>query len=220
MKQRLRYILGSIIAVIGLLFIFSIPITNFMITSFHPTIERQTSYNVPYDWDSVKLINLFNVTKARIYHPEVHVVGAIYNERIDLSTPIAQGVDNTIFALCASTLYPNEEMGKGNYILAAHNVRYSKKALFSPVYRYVHLGSKINITDFNQNYTYKITSKKVISPMDYSALTPTKKATLTLITCDRTNKKREVYVGKLVKTPRFSNLPQHTKNYLKQRFNY
>ena len=134
MKQRLRYILGSIIAVIGLLFIFSVPIVNFMITSFHPTIEQQTSYSVPYNWDSIKLINLFNVTKARIYHPEVHVIGAIYNEKIDLSTPIAQGMDNTIFALCSSTLYPNEEMGKGNYILAAHNVRYSKKALFSPVY--------------------------------------------------------------------------------------
>lgn len=220
MKKHLRYIFSGIIAAIGLLFIFSIPITNFMITSFHPTVEREISYDTPYNWDSVKLVNFFNVMKARIYHPEVHVIGAIYSEKINLNTPIAQGVDNTIFALCASTLYPNEKMGKGNYILAAHNVQYSKEALFSPVYRYVHLGSIINITNFNQNYTYKITSKKVISPKNYSDLSPTRKATLTLITCDRTNKKREVYVGKLVKTIRFSNLPQSTKNYLKRRFNY
>lgn len=220
MKRNLKNYIGIIIATIGLLCILSVPFTNYLITSFHPSIEREADYNVPYNWDSVKLIDPLSVLKARIHHPNVHVIGAIYNEKINLNTPVAEGVDNSIFSLCASTLYPNEKMGKGNYILAAHNVQYSRKALFSPVFRYVHQGSKINITNFNQNYTYKITSKKVISPQDYSSLSPTKESTLTLITCDRTNKKREVYIGKLIKTTRFSSLPQHTKEYLRQKFNY
>ena len=68
MKLTLRHFLGAIIAVIGLTFIFSVPITNYMITSFHPTAEHLKSKpsNIPYDWDSVRLINLFNVAQARI----------------------------------------------------------------------------------------------------------------------------------------------------------
>ena len=134
MKLTLRHFLGAIIAVIGLTFIFSVPITNYMITSFHPTVEHLKSKpsNIPYDWDSVRLINLFNVAQARIDSASIHVIGAIYNERIGLNTPIAEGINNTIAALCASTLYPNEQMGKGNYILAAHNLHSSRQALFSP----------------------------------------------------------------------------------------
>lgn len=218
MKRISRNILAAILATAGILIIFCIPITNYMITSFHPKVEQQKSYNVPYNWDDVKLINLFSVIKARIDHPEIHVIGAIYNEKIKLNTPVAEGVDNTIFSLCASTLYPNEKMGKGNYTIAAHNVRYSKTALFSPIYHNVDVGNQVNVTDFNTNYTYQIIAKKVTSPQDYSALSPTKQATLTLITCDRTNKKREIYTGKLVKTVPFNQLSQHTKNYLAQKF--
>ena len=115
MKLTFRHFLGAIIAVIGLTFIFSVPITNYMITSFHPTVEHLKSKpsNIPYDWNSVRLINLFNVAQARIDSASIHVIGAIYN-------PIA--------ALCASTLYPNEQMGKGNYILAAHNLHSSRRS--------------------------------------------------------------------------------------------
>ena len=115
MKLTFRHFLGAIIAVIGLAFIFSVPITNYMITSFHPTVEHLKSKpsNIPYDWNSVRLINLFNVAQARIDSASIHVIGAIYNERIGLNTPIAEGINNPIAALCASTLYPNEQMGKG-----------------------------------------------------------------------------------------------------------
>ena len=92
MKLTVRHFLGAIIAVIGLTFIFSVPITNYMITSFHPTVEHLKSKpsNIPYDWDSVRLINLFNVAQARIDPASIHVIGAIYNERIGLNTPIAE----------------------------------------------------------------------------------------------------------------------------------
>lgn len=130
MKRISRNILAAILATAGILLIFCIPITNYMITSFHPKVEQQKSYNVPYNWDDVKLINLFSVIKARVDHPEIHVIGAIYNEKIKLNTPVAEGVNNTIFSLCASTLYPNEKMGKGNYIIAAHNVRRRYLVLF------------------------------------------------------------------------------------------
>ena len=208
MKLIFRHFLGAIIAVIGLTFIFSVPITNYMITSFHPTVEHLKSKpsNIPYDWDSVRLINLFN--------------GAIYNERIGLNTPIAEGINNTIAALCASTLYPNEQMGKDNYILAAHNLHSSRKALFSPVFRYVSAGNKISVTDFNQNYTYQIISREIVSPQNLSALNPTRNATLTLITCDQTSQKRIIYRGKLIKVEKFKCLPEHTKEYLRQKFEY
>ena len=53
MKLTFRHFLGAIIAIIGLTFIFSVPITNYMITSFHPTVEHLKSKpsNVPYDWE-------------------------------------------------------------------------------------------------------------------------------------------------------------------------
>lgn len=222
MKLTFRHFLGAIIAVIGLTFIFSVPITNYMITSFHPTVEHLKSKpsNIPYDWDSVQLVNFFNVAQARIRPASIHVIGAIYNEKIGLNTPIAEGINNMIAALCASTLYPNEQMGKGNYILAAHNLHSSRQALFSPVFRYVTSGNKINITDFNQNYTYQIISREIVSPQNLSALKPTTNPTLTLITCDQTNQKRVIYRGKLVKVEKFKCLPKHTKRYLRQKFEY
>lgn len=222
MKLTFRHLLGAIIAVIGLTFIFSIPITNYMITSFHPTVEHLKSKpaDISYDWDSVQLINLFNVAQARINSASIHVIGAIYNEKVELNTPIAEGINNSIAALCASTLYPNEKMGKNNYILAAHNLHSSRKALFSPLFRYISSGNEINITDFKQNYTYQITSRKIVSPQNLSALTPTSNATLTLITCDQTNRRRVIYRGKLIKVEKFTQLPIHTKLYLKQKFKY
>jgi len=193
-----------------------------MITSFHPTVEHLKSKpsNIPYDWDNVRLINLFNVAQARIKPASIHVIGAIYNEKIGLNTPIAEGINNTIAALCASTLYPNEQMGKGNYILAAHNLHSSRQALFSPVFRYVTSGNKINVTDFNQNYTYQIISREIVLPQNLSALNPTRNATLTLITCDQTNQKRIIYRGKLIKVEEFKRLLDHTKRYLRQKFEY
>ena len=111
-------------------------------------------------------------------------------------------------------------MGKGNYILAAHNLHSSRQALFSPVFRYVTSGNKISVTDFNQNYTYQIISREIVSPQNLSALNPTRNATLTLITCDQTNQKRIIYRGKLVKVEKFKGLPNHTKRYLRQKFEY
>lgn len=205
---------------IGLGLIFNVPLSNYLIESYHPKIETLKSYAVPYSWDSVHLINLFSIIKARFVHPQIHVIGAIYNQQMDLNAPIALGVDDTIYSLCAGTLIPNEQMGKGNFILGAHNVHSSSKVLFSPLYRHGRIDDEVYVTDFKTVYTYKIIDIKSISQYDLSTLSQTKKPMLTLITCDKTDQKRIIFKGALISKNSFNRLSPTVKKYLSQKFEY
>ena len=129
-----QFFLG-IIFIIGLILLFNKPIMDYLIENYRPVVfsdEVLTKKKVkePYDWTSVKPLNLFSVIKARTYHPQIKVVGGIYNQKLGLNVPIVNGVDQTIYSLCAGALEPNEKMGQGNYSVAAHNVSSSKNALF------------------------------------------------------------------------------------------
>lgn len=220
MKKNCHYFTTGILIIVALILIFHIQITNYMINSFHPHIDETEVYDVPYNLDDIKLINFFDVMKARINHPEIHVTGIVYNENLGLNVPIANGVDNTILCLCAATLSPNENIGKGDYTLMAHNPQYSKTTLFSPLYHNAHVGTEIYVTDFKKNYTFQIVSQKTISKEKYSCLSSDKHPTLTLITNSHKNKEKEIYIGKLTSVTDFDNLSQHTKRYLKQKISY
>lgn len=207
---------------VGIVFIFNRPITNYLIEDFHPVIFRTgeaKQKKAPYKWDDVKPINLFTVIKARLFHPEIQVVGGIYNEKLGLNVPISNGVDSTIYSLCAGTLHPDEQMGKGNYAIAAHNVPTSKDALFSPLYEKAKVGDVLYVTDFNKVYSYKIYSKSTISEHDQGILTPSKEPKLTLITCEDTNNsKRVVFQAKLTKTSSYNNISNSTRAFLNEKY--
>ncbi len=201
---------------------FNQPLTNFFIESYHPIIykDNKTSQNkIPYQWDDVKPINLFTVIKARIYHPEIHVIGGIYNEKLGLNVPIAEGVNNSIYALCAGTLKPNQKFGEGNFTLAAHNVPTSKNALFTPLYKKAKIGDILYVTNFNKVYSYRIYAKSTISAYNQTIFQNSKFSKLTLITCsDSNNTKRIVFQAKLVNTKSYNDVSKSTRAFLDAKY--
>lgn len=217
--KKARNWIACLLLISGMITVFNSPLTDFLIESYRPVVQATSNSKTTLeDWSDVQLVNLFSVAKARVSHPEVHVIGAVYNEKMHLNTPIANGVDNTIFSLCAGTLKPHEKMGQGNYVLAAHNVDDRSHALFSPLYRNCHKGDEISVTDFNTAYTFRIDKIKVVSANDVSILTDTRQPILTLVTCDSSNSKRVVYVGRLVTIAKYSKLPQHTRDFLTPKY--
>lgn len=224
----IRQIFLGIAFIIGLVLLFNKPITNYLIENYHPVIfsdEIQTKKNakVPYDWASVKPLNLFSVVKARAYHPQIKVIGGIYNQKLGLNVPIVNGVDQTIYSLCAGALEPNEKMGQGNYSIAAHNVSSSRDALFAPIYQKAKVGDTLNITNFHKVYTYKIYTKARISQHNNTVLEDSSQPSLTLITCENANhsqstSQRFVYQAKLTKTSNYSDISTSTKAFLNEKY--
>lgn len=111
--KKARNWIVCLLLISGMITVFNSPLTDFLIESYRPVVQAtNNSKTTPEDWSDVQLVNLFSVAKARVSHPEVHVIGAVYNEKMHLNTPIANGVDNTIFSLCAGTLKPHEKWDK------------------------------------------------------------------------------------------------------------
>lgn len=214
MKKLLYYLFVGLLFICGFTLIFNKPITNFLIETYRPTVSHQENLNVPYNWDDVKLVDLFSVIKARLHHPEIHVVGSVYNSQLNLNVPLALGVNNTILSLCAGTLEPNEQLGKNNFIVAAHNLHGNSNNLFTPLYNHAKKDDLIYVTDFKEVYIYQIKRIKTINYQNYSVLNSTKEPTLTLITCDQTNKKRVVYIGDLIKKQSFNSLSKQEQSYV------
>lgn len=219
-----QFFLG-IIFIIGLILLFNKPIMDYLIENYRPVVfsdEVLTKKKVkePYDWTSVKPLNLFSVIKARTYHPQIKVVGGIYNQKLGLNVPIVNGVDQTIYSLCAGALEPNEKMGQGNYSVAAHNVSSSKNALFAPIYQKAKIGDKLNITDFHKVYTYKIYAKAPVSKHNNTILESSKQPSLTLVTCEANQniQQRFIFQAKLVKTSNYSDISASTKSFLNEKY--
>lgn len=219
-----QFFLG-IIFIIGLILLFNKPIMDYLIENYRPVVfsdEVLTKKKVkePYDWTSVKPLNLFSVIKARTYHPQIKVVGGIYNQKLGLNVPIVNGVDQTIYSLCAGALEPNEKMGQGNYSVAAHNVSSSKNALFAPIYQKAKIGDKLNITDFRKVYTYRIYAKAPVSKHNNTILESSKQPSLTLVTCEANQniQQRFIFQAKLVKTSNYSDISASTKSFLNEKY--
>lgn len=224
--QIIKKALLVIVFLFGFVLIFNRPITNYLIENYHPVIysselhqQRKTSKD--HNWRSVKPLNLFAVVKARLYHPQVKVIGSIYNEKLGLDVPLVDGLDQTICAICAGTLEPHEKMGQRNFAVTAHNISSSKQALFTPLYQKAKVGDTLNVTNFHKVYHYKIYAISPISEHNNAILIDSSKPQLTLVTCenpDQDHHKRFVYQAHLVKTTSYSKISVATKAFLNEKY--
>lgn len=218
--RTFKWILLVILFTVGFFLTFTNQITNYLIESYHPVVYQTDTHNVdtPYEWSNVKPLTLKSVVEARIYHPHIKVIGGIYNEKLGLDVPIVNRVNNSIYALCAGVLKPHEQMGKGNYTLAGHNLKGDNNALLSPLYNKAKIGDILYVTNFNQVYSYRITAKKTISSYNNTILAATTKPTLTLITCNPNNSKRVEFTAKLINEGSYNNLSFNTKSYINEKY--
>lgn len=127
------------------------------------------------------------------------ILGTIQIPSIALEMAILQGDSFEKMLYGACTVLPKQKMGQGNYVLAAHNAGIDG-IMFSSLPA-VEIGETITISDrANHTYTYSVKEKKHVDMTDTTMLNLTRKATLTLITCDQATKTtgRIVVIAELV----------------------
>lgn len=225
MKQQkksrgwLRWTAVVILLLIAVVLIFNQQIKYYLTESYRPQITRQAikenqskQSSANYDYSNAQDLSLQTVARARAKKQPINIIGEITVPAIDMTIPIANGVDNTTLALAAGTLRPNMKMGEGNYALAGHNMDNGSKVLFSPLYSKSKVGQKVYITDLKNVYEYKIYERKIISPSQVEVVNNTKNKIITLITCDETGARRLMVRGSFVKKMPFNEAPQQVQH--------
>lgn len=213
-KYRFRIILGICLIIIGIFFLCTPLIKSHLVKTYQPNITSATiakNQNKPakYDYASVKRLSLANIAQARAQAGNIQIIGEIAIPEDNIYLPISKGISNVNLALTAGTFRPDMQMGEGNYALAGHNMANHSKILFSPLYDYAKPGQKIYITDLNNVYTYKMTSRQIINPQDVNVVKNTPNKIITLITCDETGGHRLMVRGKFIKTQSLKHSPKH-----------
>ena len=139
-------------------------------------------------------------------------IGAISIPNIDLLLPIFKGLDNHYLTYGAGTLKANQNMGQGNYTLAAHNYPDYPKILFSPLPK-IKSNDRIYITDFGKIYEYKTEYIKLIEATDTFVINDTpNKTELTLITCNNDGSKRYLVKASYIGQSSFTDNTNETKS--------
>ena len=121
-----------------------------------------------------------------------------------LALPIFKGANQYTLSLGAATyFYEDAEMGKGNYVLAGHNME-MPGVLFSDIQK-LSLGEVMDLVSNDGVYRYKVTRKFIVPgyfklidgvPEENFLSLPKKgeKPLLTLFTCVYTSQGKERYV--------------------------
>lgn len=133
------------------------------------------------------------------------VAGHIQIPSIHCDLPIYRGANPDTLSLGAATFfYDDAEMGKGNYVLAGHNME-EPSVLFSDLFD-VQEGDRMELTGKNRVYHYQVTKRFVVPeqfklidglPESHSFLAlpeSGEKPKLTLFTCIYTAHGKERYV--------------------------
>ena len=147
-KEWLRWLTVVVLLLVSVALIFNQQIKYYLVGSYHPTVTKQTvrqnnHKKAQYNFSNVQDLNLQSVAKARARRQSIHVIGVIAIPAIKMSVPIGKGVDNNTLALAAGTMRADQQMGKGNYALAGHNMAHGSRILFSPLYYDAKVGQKI-----------------------------------------------------------------------------
>ncbi|MCX2186608.1 class A sortase [Limosilactobacillus pontis] len=208
----LRWVAIVILLVVSVCLIFNQQIKEHLVGSYRPTITRQSikqdrQKKATYNFNDVKDLNFQTVAQARAKKQPINIIGEITVPAIDMTLPIANGVNNTTLALATGTMRPDMQMGQGNYALAGHNMANGSKILFSPLYYHAKVGQMVYITDLDRVYEYRISQRQFIDATDVQVVNNTPQKIITLITCDATGARRLMIRGDFVKSEPFKKAP-------------
>lgn len=144
------------------------------------------------NYESVSIPTLSEVKEAQkpenIERAKHAMTGTISIPSVDIRLNILEGTNATNMLYGATTMLPHQKMGKGNYVLAGHNMK-ARGVLFSNLILndqpQVHKGNRIYLSNGSKTYTYRVTSTETIDMHNTSCLNESKKPIITLFTCTR-----------------------------------
>lgn len=130
-----------------------------------------------------------NINKENIW-------GLLEIKKINLLSPIVEGIsdENLKYSIAhfENSSLPGED---GNCVLGAHNNVYG--SIFENLNE-LEIGDVIELNYKNKVYKYKIFTKKVIEPTDFTLLEKGEGKEITLVTCTNRAKNRLVVKGVLI----------------------
>ncbi|WP_155593585.1 class A sortase [Lysinibacillus cavernae] len=196
-KLKLALLIGVLI--IGLLLIFINPLQNAIIAHLSDQlnttdysaedIENNNQADADFEFDAVQSLSIAEVLQAQLKASDLPVIGSIAVPSVHMQLPVLKGVGNSVLAIGAGTMKPNQQLGQGNYALAGHYFE-DKNILFSPLYQ-AQVGDIIYVTNMTDVYEYKLSMKKIIAATDVYIIDDIPdQTTLTLITCAEKGSKR------------------------------
>lgn len=207
MKSKLFTIFIALLLVVGLLLTFHYPLQNMIISNSSAQLVEQPVVMVEevpvqeadFDFNAVQSLEVMDVLKAQLNKKNFTVIGSIAIPSVDLELPIGKGVSESVIALGAGTMKPEQKPGVGNYALASHYIE-NKDILFGPLHN-VTIGDIAYISDHETVYEYRITKKEVIQDTDVFVIYDTPDETLlTLITCAEAGTKRLLVQGEFIQS--------------------
>lgn len=164
-----------------------------------------------YDPNSAVPVSPSNLVKAAIANQSRPVTGLVAMPAIGINLPVFLDDGDYTMLYGAGQLQANQEMGKGNYVIASHDMwtnadYYSKTLLFSPL-KQAHTGQDIYLTNKKKVYHYVVTTVERILPTewDHAVGKVPGKAVVTLLTCDTNDHYRIMVRGKLKSVNAFNN---------------
>ena len=200
LKKYWRYIVASILLLVGVTLLLVQPAQTYMlqqgvtasleqskeITREEVAQNEERTEDVTFKFEEVEPLSLENIVKYQGQGGR-YSMGQVAIPELNMKIPIYKGVSNYVLATGAGTMKENQKMGEGNYALASHNYFGDKTILFSPLVD-AKQGMKIYTTDLENIYEYEITSVDIIEPTKVSVIYDQKdKTEITLITCDDLN---------------------------------
>ncbi|ONN41881.1 class A sortase [Enterococcus mundtii] len=169
----------------------------------HANIYKDDTENVNNDMSLGQMLSIQK--KAIEMGVNQQAFGQIQIPELGLALPIFKGANQYTLSLGAATyFYEDAEMGKGNYVLAGHNME-MPGVLFSDIQN-LSLGEVMDLASNDGVYRYRVTRKFIVPeyfklidgvPEENSFLSLPKngeKPLLTLFTCVYTAQGKERYV--------------------------
>ncbi|MFT8317732.1 MAG: class A sortase [Sporolactobacillus sp.] len=152
-----------------------------------------------YQFSSIQPPSFTETVKSGLSVDRQAIIGRITIHSVGIRLPILKGTTTAHLLAGATTMRPDQQMGEGNYPLAGHHMR-EENLLFGPL-MHLRTGARIVITDLRKNYTYQVTSKKIVSETDGAIINQTKEKRITLVTCDKPTRtpNRLIVIGKLIR---------------------
>lgn len=157
-----------------------------------------------FDPESIQPVHAKDFANAQLHYEEIinqWGIGSIYIPSSIVQTKILSGMSNDNLMVGVGTYRSEQRLGKGNYVLLAHNLTQGSGVLNN--IRQTAIGSLIYATDFSKIYEYRVTMNQVVNQSAGEVLNEPRKngkPLITLIRCEGglNTDKRAVVQGELI----------------------
>lgn len=172
MKRKWLSVLSTLLIVVGLLMILSPFIQEVFVKETvkattrafehinHRQIKENLEKETEFEYEEIEDLSMLTSFESYVSDLSENVVGKVIIPSLKIDLPILRGVTNRNLNAGATTMRPDQEMGKGNYPLAGHIMK-NKSLLFGALMD-IQDGAIVYITDKETVYEYVVKKTEIV----------------------------------------------------------